>query len=170
MHCPSSSLSLRKHCSNRLLSLPLISIKIFMNTESGVSVEHTHLSIEGTRTRVLGSPICVAYKCMHTQTHTYIRTPTPHPSTPHTHARTCTHTTRSILFTCLPRLLKLKFLTRYIHHFQHSNRIRTVFLQELLLLIYLFIGVFLFLSLFIFPVKYSMYVILHARMHTHTCM
>ena len=32
-----------------------------------------------------------------------------------------------LLFTYFPKLLKLRFLTQYIHHFQRSNRIRTVF-------------------------------------------
>ena len=39
-----------------------------------------------------------------------------------------THTCMQyILLTCFSKLLKLKCLTQYIHHFQHSNRIRAGF-------------------------------------------
>ena len=34
------------------------------------------------------------------------------------------------IHTYFSKLLKLKFLTQYIHHFQHSNRIRTVFANK----------------------------------------
>ena len=55
------------------------------------------------------------------------------------HALTCVHVCVQvveaeilmhyiILFTYFHKLLKLKFVTQYIHHFQHSNRIGTVFL------------------------------------------
>ena len=70
-----------------------------------------------------------------------------------------------ILFTYFPKLLKLRFLTQYIHHFQHSNRIRTVFVNKnyyyylciylINLFIYLFIIFSLFLSLFSLVVLYA---------------
>ena len=45
--------------------------------------------------------------------------------------------TITILLTYSSKLLKLRFLTQYIHHFQHSTRIRTVFLTRIIIIIYL---------------------------------